>query len=266
MINVSLTDPLPGTVTNGVVVAPVPDASTTCAGGSITAVPGSQTITMTGGTVPARVGAVPGICTITVTVQGNDSNATPSNRTNTIPTTNVSGTVQSTGVTINPISNAVATLRTEILTIGVVKGFDPVLVYGDAYSTMSVQLVNPNNAALTGIAFTDDMALLGTGMELADPVAFDVGTCGGVLTGNPGDSSFSFSGGTLAANSNCILTLHVVMAVNGNLTNRIPAGAVTTFNGVSSTQPTEASLTNLPGATSPRVLILTPSLLASTLH
>ena len=38
------------------------------------------------------------------------------------------------------------------------------------------------------------------------------------------------------------------MAVNGNLTNRIPAGAVTTFNGVSSTQPTEASLTNLPGA------------------
>ena len=79
----------------------------------------------------------------------------------------------------------VATLRTEILTIGVVKGFNPVLVYGGAYSTMSVQLVNPNNTALTGIAFTDDMALLGAGMELADPVTFDVGTCGGVLTGNP---------------------------------------------------------------------------------
>ncbi len=34
LINVSLTDPLPGTVANGVVVAPVPDASTTCVGGS----------------------------------------------------------------------------------------------------------------------------------------------------------------------------------------------------------------------------------------
>ena len=203
---------------------------------------------MTGGTVPAQVGAVPGICTITVTVQGNDSNATPSNRTNTIPTTNVSGTVQSTGATINSNTEARATLRTEILTIGVVKGFNPVLVYGGAYSTMSVQLVNPNNAALTGIAFTDDMALLGTGMKLADPVMFDVGTCGGVLTGNPGDSSFSFSGGTLTANSNCTVTLHVVMDVNGNLTNRIPAGAVTTFNGVSSTEPAAASLTDLPSA------------------
>ena len=203
---------------------------------------------MTGGIIPAQAGGIPGTCTITVTVQGNDSNATPSNRTNTIPTTNVSGTLQSTGATINPIANAVAVLRTEILTIGVVKGFNPVLVYGGAYSTMSVQLVNPNNITLTGIAFTDNMALLGTGMELADPVAFDVGTCGGVLTGTPGDLSFSFSGGTLPANSNCVLTLRVVMEVNGNLTNRIPAGAVTTSNGISSTQPTEASLTNLPGA------------------
>ncbi len=248
IINTTLTDPLPGSTTNGVVVAPVPNASTTCAGGIITAVPGSQVITMTGGTVPAQVGGIPGVCTITVTVQGNDSNASPNNRLNTIPTTNVTGTLQSTNTTINPIADATATLRTEILTIGVVKGFNPVLVYGGAYSTMSVQLVNPNNVELTGVAFTDDMALLGTGMELADPVTFNVGTCGGSLTGNPGDSSFSFSGGVLPANSNCTITLRVVMAVNGNLTNRIPAGAVTTFNGVTSTQPTEASLTNLPGA------------------
>jgi LPXTG-site transpeptidase (sortase) family protein len=249
LINTSLTDNLPGTtIPNAVIVAPVPNASTTCAGGNVTANPGLQIITMTGGTVPAQVGGVPGVCTITVTVQGNDSNATPSNRTNIIPIANVSGTVQNTGVTVNPTADATAILRTELLTIGVVKGFNPVLVYGGAYSTMSVQLVNPNNIALTGIAFTDNMALLGTGMELADPVAFDVGACGGVLTGNPGDTSFSFSGGVLPPNSNCILTLRVVMAVNGNLTNRIPAGAVTTDNGVSSTQPTEASLTNLPGA------------------
>ena len=248
LVSTSLTDNLPGTVANGVVVAPIPNASTTCTGGIITAVPASKTITMTGGTVPSQAGGVPGICTITVTVQGNDSNATPSNRDNTIPTANVSGTVQSTGATIAPIADAVARLRTEILTIGVVKGFNPVLVFGGAFSTMSVQLVNPNNIDLTGVTFTDDMTLLGTGMELANPVTFNIGTCGGVLTGNPGDSSFSFTGGTLLANSNCTLTLRVVMAVNGNLTNRIPAGAVTTFNGVSSTQPTEASLTNLPGA------------------
>jgi LPXTG-site transpeptidase (sortase) family protein len=38
------------------------------------------------------------------------------------------------------------------------------------------------------------------------------------------------------------------MTVNGNLTNRIPAGAVTTTNGVSNADPVEATLTNLPGA------------------
>ena len=248
LVNTSVTDPLPGSVTDGVVVAPIPDVSTTCAGGIITAVPGSQTITMTGGTVPAQVGAVPGVCTITVTVQGKDSNAAPSNRTNTIPATNVSGTVQSTGVTINSRNQAQATLRTEMLSIGVVKGFNPVLVYGGAASTMSVQLINPNNAVLTGIAFTDNMSLLLPGMFIATPANFSVGTCGGVITGNSGDTSFSFSGGTLPANTSCIITLSVSMNVNGNRTNRIPAGAVTTFNGATSPDPAEASLTNLPGA------------------
>jgi LPXTG-site transpeptidase (sortase) family protein len=38
------------------------------------------------------------------------------------------------------------------------------------------------------------------------------------------------------------------MTVNGNLTNIIPAGAVTTANGVSNADPVEATLTNLPGA------------------
>jgi len=268
LINASLTDTLPGSVTDGVVVAPGLDgngnASTTCGPGTVIAAPLSQTITMTGGTVPAQVGVVPGVCTITVTVQGKDSNATPSNRVNTIPIPNVSGTVQSTGATINPINQAQATLRTEQLSIGVVKGFNPVLVYGGAASTMSVQLVNPNNVDLTGIAFTDDMSLLLPGMFIANPANLNVGTCGGAITGNPGDTSFSFSGGFLPANTNCILTLSVSMNVNGNRTNRIPAGAVTTFNGVSSPDPAEASLTNLPGASVSKVFTPNPISAGST--
>ena len=249
LINVSLTDNLPGTVTDGIRVAATPNASTTCTGGTITANPGSNQVLMTGGTVPAQVGAVPGLCTITVDVVGLDSSpASQSTQTNTIPVANVSGTVQSTGTVIQPRANASAILTIQNLTMGIVKGFNPVLVYGGAYSTMSVQLINPNiTATLTGIAFTDDMTLLGAGMQLANPVTFNTGTCGGILTGNPGDSSFSFSGGVLPPNSSCTLTLRVVMNVNGNLTNRIPAGAVTTFNGVSNPDPTEASLTNLPG-------------------
>jgi LPXTG-site transpeptidase (sortase) family protein len=249
LINVSLTDNLPGTATNGIRVAPVPNATTTCGGGVITATPGAATVSMAGGTVPAQVGGVNGLCTITVDVVGLDSTPlTSSTQTNTIPVANVSATVQTTGTVIQPTANASAILTIQPLTMGIVKGFNPVLVYGGAYSTMSIQLINPNTVAvLTGIAFTDDMTLLGAGMQLASPVAFNTGTCGGTLTGNPGDTSFSFSGGVLPASSTCTLTLRVVMTVNGNLTNRIPAGAVTTFNGVSNPDPTEASLTNLPG-------------------
>jgi LPXTG-site transpeptidase (sortase) family protein len=247
LVNVSLTDDLAtmgGTVpTSGGYIASPANASTTC-GGTLTAVPGTRLITLTGGVIPAQVGGVPGICTINVDVQGRGA---PTTRTNTIPIANVNATVQSTGAAIQPAAIATAQLTIANLTIGVVKGFDPVLVYGGASSTMTVQLINPNNAVLTGIAFTDNMDLIEAGIVLANPVNFNTGTCGGTLTGSPGASSFSFSGGTLPANTSCFLTLSVVMEVNGNRTNRIPAGAVTTFNGVSSPDPTEASLTNLPG-------------------
>jgi len=247
LINVSLSDTsLGGNTTNGVIVAPGPITSTTCTGGVITATPGTQTITMTGGIIPPQVGGVAGICTINVDVQGVGA---AGNYTNTIPVANVSGTVQSTGNVIRPAANAQSTLTIDPLSMQIVKGFNPVLVYGGEASTLSIQLVNPNpSAQLTGIAFTDDMTLLGTGMKLATPPNFNVGTCSGAFApALPGASSFSYSGGVLPANSNCVLTLRVVMNVNGNLTNQIPAGAVTTFNGVSNPQPVQASLTNQPG-------------------
>ena len=247
LTNVSVVDDLPGSATNGLRVAPTPNIINTC-GGSVNVDVNNEIITLTGGTIPAQVGGVPGICTITIDVRGTDSSpSSPSTQTNIIPTTNVSATVSDTGAVIGPFAQAQAALDIQNLSIGVVKGFDPVLVYGGATSLMTVQLINPESTQLTGIAFTDNMDLIQPGIVLADPVMFNTGTCGGTLTGNPGDSSFSFSGGTLLANSTCTLTLRVVMNVNGNRTNRIPAGAVTTFNGVSSTQATEASLTNLPG-------------------
>ncbi len=248
LTNVSVTDDLPATnANNRLIVAPTPNASTTC-GGTFTPNAGDSTLTLTGGTIPAQSGGIPGICTINVDVQGLDSSpASQSTQTNTIPITNASGFIASLGVTVNPTLPAQAVLTIRNLSIGVVKGFNPVLVYGGATSTMTVQLINPESTTLTGVMFTDNMALLSSGIILANPPDFNTGTCGGTLTGNPGDSSFSFSGGTILPNSSCTLTLSVVMNVNGNRTNRIPAGAVTTLSGVSSTQATEASLTNLPG-------------------
>ncbi|MDQ2691521.1 MAG: sortase, partial [Chloroflexota bacterium] len=141
------------------------------------------------------------------------------------------------------------------LSIALVKGFDPLLVTGGAASTMSIQLINPETIPLTGIAFTDNMP---AGMILANPVNFNVGTCGGMITGSPGDGSFSYSGGSLPALGTCTLTLSATMMVNGNLTNTIPAGSVTSTNGATNVDPAEASLTNLPGVSVSKIFAPNP--------
>ena len=238
LVNVSVLDNLPADLT----VADPPNASTTCAGGTVTAVAGMQTIQLTGGSIPAQAGAVPGLCTITVNILGS---GTTGSYTNTIQATDVSGTIQGTGTTINPTRNANAPLVVTDLTIGMVKGFEPLTVFGGSASTMSIDLINPNDAGLSNISFTDDMP---SGMFLANPPSFSVGTCEGTLTGTPGQATFTFTGGSLPAKSLCTLNVNVTMNVNGNLTNTIPAGAVTTQEGASNLEPAEATLTNLAGA------------------
>jgi LPXTG-site transpeptidase (sortase) family protein len=249
LINAVLTDNLPGTAADGVVVAPIPNASTTCGAGVITANPGASTISMANGTIPARVGAVNGLCSITVDVQGKHTVAAlPFTYTNNIPILNVTGTNQTTGETMHSTAPASADLIVAPLSIDVVKGFNPLIVTGGASSTLSVQISNPNNSPLTGIKFEDDMP---AGMIIATPAnlnpntaCFGAGAAITVLSPN----SYKFSGGSLPAAGTCTLTLSATMTVNGNLTNTIPAGAVTTFNGASSPQDAAATLTNLPGA------------------
>ncbi len=241
LVSVGLLDSLPGSAANGIRIATPPNASTDC-GGTLTTVANNQNITLANGTIPAQVGAVPGRCTIVVNVIGRGATAT---YTNTIPTTNVIGTIQGTATTIRPVANATAQIRVAPIGIQVVKGFNPLTVFGGASSVLSVQLINPNNSALSGIQFTDTMPV---GMIIANPPNFNTGTCGGTLTGTVGSNVFTFSGGVLPASSTCTLTLRATMTVNGNLTNTIGAGAVTTFNGATNAQPAAATLTNLPGA------------------
>ena len=245
LTTVSLSDALTtmgGNASNGVFIAPTPNGSTTCGGGVVTANPGTQTISLSGGTIPASDGIVPGLCTVSVDVQGIGSAAT---RTNTLRAVDVIGTIQGTSTTMRPAADVTSQLTITPLSIQVVKGFMPLTVFGGSSSVMSIQLVNPNTAPLTGINFSDTMPV---GMVLANPVAEDVGTCGGTLSGAVGTQTFTYTGGSLPASGTCTLTLNVTMTVIGNLTNTISTGAVKTFEGASNPQPASASLTNLPGA------------------
>jgi LPXTG-site transpeptidase (sortase) family protein len=200
----------------------------------LTAPSGATSISLTNGLI--RAGQR---CRIDVYV----TSSAPGVYTNTIPASNITNNED-----LAPTRSLTSTLRVAAAgdpSIALVKGFDPLTVFGGSASTMSIQLINSGSIALTGIAFTDNMP---NGMILADPVNFNVGTCGGVLGGVPGTGSFFFSGGSLPALGSCTLTLSATMTVNGNLTNIIPANGVTTSSGVSNPDPAEASLTNLPGA------------------
>src|SRR5512138_562166 len=232
LTNFSITDRLP----SGIIVSDPPDSNVTGCGGAaaLDAPAGATIIVLTNGSISAGTR-----CRIDVDVTGN----TPGVYANTIPPENirndedrVPGESLTSDLTISGVGG---------IAIDLVKGFEPLTVFGGSASTMSVQLINPGNVTLTDIAFTDNMP---SGMILADSPNFEVGTCGGALSGTPGSNSFSFSGGSLPGLTTCTLTLSVTMTVNGNLTNTIPAGAVTTANGVTNADPVRASLTNLPGA------------------
>ncbi len=110
-----------GDASNGVFLAANPNPTTTCGSGTVST-SGTQTIHLTGGTIPASDGVVPGLCTVDVTVTGIGVNTT---RTNTIDRTNVTGTVEGTALTLNPVSNASADLQILDMTIDINKNFIP---------------------------------------------------------------------------------------------------------------------------------------------
>ena len=243
LTSVSLTDNTGwGTTTNGFIIASPPAASTNCNVSStpvITATAGLQSISMTGGSMNAGTAGVPWICTIHVNVQGK---GIPASYTNTISTANVSAKTPD-NTTINSTQNATGTLTIANLSIEVVKGFNPLTVFGGSSSTLSVQLTNPNTAELDGISFIDNMP---PGMKIANPANLSAGTCNVAPTGTAGAGSFSFSGGTLAGNATCTMTLSTTMNVNGNLTNTIYGTDVTTTNGATTTQEHVSQLNEFP--------------------
>jgi LPXTG-site transpeptidase (sortase) family protein len=258
LTNVNVTDSLAtmGGAPNNVVVASGPAyyVNNGC-GGIVTAIAGSSTITLASGSIPAKAGP-DGTCTIDVNVTGLGASGA---RTNTIPIANVTANVS--GTTVNPRAPATAILTVAPLTISVNKSFSPLTVFGGSASTLTVTLSNPNNAQLTGIAFSDNLP---SGMYIALPANLNTGSCGGILSGNPGDTSFSYSGGTLAATASCDLTLSVSTNVSGNLTNIIPINAVTSFNGAKNPQATQASLTNLGGVSVDKIFETNPITIGAT--
>ena len=201
----AFTDTLPA----GLVVATPNALSGGCGGGAITALSGSNSISLSAGTLPPSAS-----CSFTVDVKATAPGASST----------TTGPLSSNENGVGPASNVstVVVVAPPALALN----FTPSTVVPGAASTLSFTITNPNpGAALTGVGVSDTLP---AGLTVATPNGL-VGTCGaGTLTATAGGTTIALSGATLASGTSCTFSLNIATSA-GSFTNT--TGAVVSANG-----------------------------------
>ena len=218
---ITFTDSMPSTIT----VASTPNSSTTCTGGSVTAVAGSSTISFSGGTVAASSS-----CTVQVDVTSS----------------NIGGNLNTTGslsTSLGTSSPASATLNvTAAPTPGFSKAFSPSSIVQGDVSTLTFTVDNASAFIdATALSFTD---VLPTNMFVAATPNASTTCTGGTLTAVANSGTISYTGGTVSASSSCTVSVNVTSAVVGTPSNT--SGALSSSLGTSGTATASLSVTNAP--------------------
>lgn len=241
--NLTVNDTLPAGVT---IPGDGGNPTTTCTGATVTS-SGGNIVQVSGGTIPAAVGLVPASCYAEIDVLV----AAAGDYLNTIPAGALSITIG--GTTVNNTTPTSDTLRAKSpLTVhkafssrtldagnpvGFTTGVDNKAP--GAVAVLTLRLDNSNLTSLTGVNVTD---VLPTGLVVAPTPGASTTCTGGVVTADPSGTSVRLSGASIAATSSCTVTVNVLSNVSGTYTNTIPAGAVTTNEGVVNEEPTRAEL------------------------
>lgn len=218
------------TFPNGIEIYSVPNASTNCPGGTVSAVPGDGKVSLAGATLAPN-----SVCQVYVTT----TSVKFLNLTNTIP----AGAISSAQGYTNALGTT-ATLST-LQGLGVMKGFDPAYIGPGQTARLKIRLVStfdPNAVSpvtLTGVSFTD---ALPAGMLFAAPANAATTCAGGTLTVNAGTQALTISGGNLAPGTTCDIEVDVTAPLGG-YNNVIPAFQIVTDQGVTNQSPGSASLT-----------------------
>ncbi len=188
--NLAFLDSLP----SGVVVASPNNASTTCTGGTLTAVAGSGMIQYAGGSVMPMLS-----CMVSADVTSAAAGVFLNTTGDLTSDSGNSGPASDT-LTVNPQP-----------TFG--KAFSPTLVALDEAATLTFTIDNTGSGVdATGLAFMDNLP---AGMEVANP-ANAMTDCGaGMVTAAPGDTTISFTGGSVMAGAMCIVSVNVVSGTLG---------------------------------------------------
>src|SRR5579864_4358301 len=200
---VAFTDNLPA----GLVVATPNGLNNTC-GGTATAVAGSGSISLSGGTLAASAS-----CTVVVNVQGTTAGV----KNNSVQVTSTEG---GTGNTSNASITVVGPPT-------IAKAFGAASIPLNGSTSLSFTITNPNTStALTGVGFSDTLP---AGLVISTPSGL-TGTCGGgTITATAGTNVISLSGGTIAASSSCTFSVNVTGTAAGTQNNT--TGNVTSTEG-----------------------------------
>jgi uncharacterized repeat protein (TIGR01451 family) len=189
----AFTDTYPSNLVN----AGTPNATTTCAGGSVTAVGGAGSVALSGATIPAN-----GSCTVQVDV----TSSTAATYNNTI----AAGGVTSTNA---PASTAAANASLVVNnTPTIAKSFSTNT--GTGVTTLSLVITNTaTSGGVSSLAFTDTFP---SGLIVGATPAL-TNTCGGTVSGaTSGSGAISLSGGSIAAaGGTCQITVAVTTNVQG---------------------------------------------------
>jgi len=218
-----MTAPLVDTLPGGVLIAPAPNALTTC-GGTVSATPGSSTVTLTGGIIPAA-----GACTVTVRVTA----AAAGYYHNTLPV----GALQTTNGNNTTPAVATLTVTAKYAPPTLMKTFYPTTIKPGQVSLLTITLSNAGNMAANLTAPLVDT--LPNGLRIyGDPRT----TCHGTVTAPVGGSKVTLTGGSIPAHGSCTVTVKVTGNDKGSYVNKLPAGALRTTCGSNATAAT-ATLT-----------------------
>lgn len=264
---VTFTDTLP----TGVAIASVPAASTTCTGGTFTAIAGAGSASLAGAIIAKQAS-----CKFTFTVTAATPSVANDGSTAVVNSIAAGGIISTEGATNG---SAIDSGNLSVQTGGnLLKVFSPtsILANGIATSTLTLTLQNRNLTALTGVTLTDSFP---TGMVVAATPTV-VNNCGGAVSAPAGATSLTLSGATVpfAANTSngigsCTVKVNVVATTEkaGTLTNSmsgtfgdaaataypaVSVGLTTTAPAVSVSSKTFSPTTEAPGGTSTLTLTL----------
>jgi len=198
-------------------VVSTPDGLTTTCSGTITAIAGSSSVSLSAATLAAGAS-----CAFSVNVTGIALGA--QNNTTGPVSSNESGP----GATSNTASLVVVAPPTLTKTFA----DSQIQLFGPNNTALSFTLTNPNTIPLTGLAFSDTLP-----SGLIVTTSYLIGSCGGgTITATGGTNIISLSGATLAAGASCTFSVNVTgiaIGVQSNTTstvtsNEAPPGAPAT--------------------------------------